>query len=88
MNLMLVITHPAKDEYAVIERVLSDVDNAKAQCFKKSYSGIKTRVPPFVPFVLQLQMSKRVKLEVKEKHNGHRNRTPLPRRQCAMARLG
>jgi len=56
VNLMLVITHPAKSEYAVIERVLSDVDNAKTQCFKKSYGGIRTKVPPFVPFVLQMQM--------------------------------
>lgn len=56
VNLMLVITHPANGEYAVIERVLSDVDNAKAQCFKKSYGGVKTKVPPFIPFVLQMQM--------------------------------
>ena len=56
LNLMLVITHPKKSEYAVIERVFSDVDNAKTQCFKKSYGGIRTKVPPFVPFVLQMQM--------------------------------
>ncbi|MFZ6846543.1 hypothetical protein [Undibacterium sp. RuTC16W] len=56
VNLMLVITRPAKSEYAVIERVLSDVENAKAQCFKKSYGGVKTKAPPFVPFVLQMQM--------------------------------
>jgi hypothetical protein len=56
VTLMLVITHPAKSEYAAIERVLSDVDNAKARCFMKSYGGIKTKVPPFVPFVLQMEM--------------------------------
>lgn len=56
VNLMLVITLSAKSEYAVVERVLSDVDNAKTQCFKKSYGGVKTKVPPFVPFVLQMQM--------------------------------
>jgi hypothetical protein len=56
VSLMLVITHEANDKYAVVERVLSDVDNAKAHCFRKSYSRIKTKVPPFLPFVLQMQM--------------------------------
>ena len=56
VNLMLAITRPATSEYAVIERVLSDVDNTKAQCFKKSYGSVKTKVPPFVPFVLQMKM--------------------------------
>jgi hypothetical protein len=56
VNLVLVITHPPKNEFAVIEKVFSDVDNPKAQCFKKSYEGIKTKVPPFAPFALQMQM--------------------------------
>jgi hypothetical protein len=56
VTLMLVITHPTESEFAVIERVLSDVDNAKARCFAKSYRGIRTKIPPFVPFVLQLEM--------------------------------
>ena len=42
---------------AVIERVLSDVDNAKSQCFKKSYGRVKTKVPPYLPFVIQMRMN-------------------------------
>jgi hypothetical protein len=53
---MLVIARRQSGEFAVIERVLSDVDNAKARCFVKSYSGVSTKVPPFFPFVLQLTM--------------------------------
>jgi hypothetical protein len=56
VNLMLVISHPNSDEFAVVEQVLSDVDNAKARCFMKSYLGIRTKIPPFLPFVLQLGM--------------------------------
>jgi hypothetical protein len=56
VNLMLVIAHPENSEFAVIERVLSDVDNAKARCFEKSYQGVQTKIPPFLPFVLQMSM--------------------------------
>jgi hypothetical protein len=56
VNLMLIISHQEKSKFAVIERVFSDVDNAKARCFAKSYRGIRTKIPPFVPFVLQLSM--------------------------------
>jgi hypothetical protein len=56
VNLMLVISKPAGDAFAVVERVLTDVDNAKSRCFKKSYSGVRTKVPPFLPFVLQMGM--------------------------------
>lgn len=56
VELMLVIAHRSDQKYAVIERVLSDVENAKAQCFKKSYEGIQTKAPPFLPFVLQMSM--------------------------------
>lgn len=56
VNLMLIITQPAKSEFAVVERVLSDVDSAKARCFRKSYEGVRTKTPPFLPFVLQLGM--------------------------------
>jgi hypothetical protein len=53
---MLVITHPDNSELAVIEQMLSDVDNAKTRCFRKSYGGIRTKIPAFFPFVLQLTM--------------------------------
>jgi hypothetical protein len=56
VNLLLVISHPGNSEFAVIARVLSDVDNAKARCFEKTYRGINTKIPPFLPFVLQLGM--------------------------------
>jgi hypothetical protein len=56
VNLMLVISHPQNSEFAVIERVLTDMDNAKARCFEKSYGGVQVKIPPFFPFVLQLGM--------------------------------
>lgn len=56
VGLMLVITHPTSYQYAVIENVLSDVDSPKARCFMKSYRGLPTKVPPYVPFVLQMAM--------------------------------
>jgi hypothetical protein len=56
VELMLVIRHSGGDKFAVIEQVLSDVDNSKARCFKQSYGGIRTKIPPFLPFVLQMSM--------------------------------
>jgi hypothetical protein len=53
---MLVITHRDKEPYALIEDVLSDSDSPKAQCFKKTYRGISTKVPPYLPFIIQLGM--------------------------------
>jgi len=40
VNLMLVIAHSGDSEFAVIEQVFADVDNAKARCFEKTYRGI------------------------------------------------
>jgi hypothetical protein len=54
VELLLVITHSDGDEYAVIEDVLSKTDNSKARCFQESYRGIRTKIPPFLPFVLQM----------------------------------
>ncbi len=56
VELMLVISQQDSSEFAVIERVLSDVDNEKARCFEKSYRGVHTKLPPFLPFVLQMGM--------------------------------
>src|SRR5262245_26188352 len=56
VELMLVITHPAGEKYAVVTEVLSDVDNPKSQCFRRSYRGVQTKVPPFLPFVMQMGM--------------------------------
>ena len=55
VELMLVITHPDGGDYAVVEDVLSRVDSAKARCFQKAYRGLSTKIPPFVPFVLQMR---------------------------------
>ena len=57
VNLLLVISHPNNDEFAMVEQVLSDVDNAKSRCFQKTYGGIRTKAPPFFPFVMQLGMT-------------------------------
>jgi hypothetical protein len=56
VQLMLVITRPKHGKLGVVEQVYSDVDNAKAACFKNSYVGVKTKRPPFFPFVLQMGM--------------------------------
>jgi hypothetical protein len=56
VNLMLIISHQDNSEFAIIERVLADVDNAKSRCFENSYRGVRTKTPPFFPFVLQMEM--------------------------------
>jgi len=56
VNLMLMISRKESGEFAVIERVFTDVDNAKARCFEKSYRGVATKAPPFFPFILQMEM--------------------------------
>jgi hypothetical protein len=56
VNLMLMVSRNEGSEFAVIERVFTDVDNAKARCFEKSYRGVPTKVPPFFPFILQMEM--------------------------------
>lgn len=57
ISLMLLITHADGDEFAVIEEVFTDVDNLKARCFRKSYLGVRTKIPPFLPFVLKMSMA-------------------------------
>lgn len=56
VELMLVISPASNGQYAVVGRVLADVDNAKSQCFRRSYEGVSTKRPPFFPFVLQMSM--------------------------------
>ena len=56
LDLMLVITQRAGDQHAMIEHVLASVDTPKAACFKKSYGGVRTKIPPFYPFALQMSM--------------------------------
>ena len=56
VNLMLLVSPADTKGVATIERVFYDTDNAKARCFARSYDGVPTRAPPFLPFVLQLSM--------------------------------
>ena len=56
VDLMLVITHSKGEKFAVIERAVSSVDSLKAQCFKNNYIGVPTKIPPYLPFVLQMRM--------------------------------
>ena len=56
VELMLLITHKTGEQFADINNVFTSVDNAKAQCFAKTYRGLKTKVPPFLPFVMQMGM--------------------------------
>jgi len=56
VELMLVITRSNNEKFAVVGQVLADTDSAKARCFKKSYNGVSTKIPPFIPFVLHMTM--------------------------------
>lgn len=51
VNMYLIINSKAK-----IESVITDVDNAKAQCFKKTYTGLLVKTPPFSPFIIPMTM--------------------------------
>jgi hypothetical protein len=56
VELILVISHRDDEEFAVIEQVLSNSNSPKAQCFKRTYNGLRTKVPSFVPFTFQMSM--------------------------------
>jgi hypothetical protein len=56
VNLYLIISKPDAGEFSVVERVFADVDNAKARCFIKTYRGVQTKTPPFLPFVFHMSM--------------------------------
>src|SRR5687768_3355361 len=56
VNLMLLVSAADGKGVATIERVFFETDNAKARCFERSYAGVPTKAPPFLPFVLQLRM--------------------------------
>ncbi len=57
VNLLLIISKPDAGEFAVVERVFANVDNAKARCFIKTYKGVRTKTPPFLPFVINMSMA-------------------------------
>ena len=56
VEIMLIITHLDKSKFAHIERVFTSEQNAKARCYEKSYKGIPTKIPPYTPFVIQMNM--------------------------------
>lgn len=57
VELMLLITHKTGEPYAEIENVFVNSDSAKSRCFAKTYRGLKTKIPPFLPLVLQMGMA-------------------------------
>lgn len=57
VDLMLVISNPTSEPFAMVAAVFTNIDNRKAQCFKNLYRDLKTKIPPFFPFVLELHMA-------------------------------
>jgi hypothetical protein len=55
VNLVLVIDRIDGEKFANIVNALASTDTQKARCFVESYRGIKTKVPPLLPFVLRMQ---------------------------------
>jgi hypothetical protein len=56
VTMYFIIKPKLNSEFSVIEQVVTEVDNAKSQCFKKTYTGIPTKVTPFTPFVMKMVM--------------------------------
>jgi hypothetical protein len=51
----LVVNHHKDAQYAVIESVVSNVDNDKSRCFTKAYKNAKVRTPPYSPFIIRME---------------------------------
>lgn len=45
------------NSHAVVETVDTDLNNPKAQCFKRTYLGLPVKAPPFEPFILNMIMN-------------------------------
>lgn len=56
VELFLVIAKSDDDKFAEVQHVLTSADNEKSRCFQKAYLGLRVRVPPFLPYPLQLEM--------------------------------
>ena len=54
VKLMLLITHDKGERWARISQVFSQTDSPKAQCLQRSYRGVPTKVPPMLPYIVQL----------------------------------
>ena len=63
VNLLLVLdkTDPkggaGKPLKIAIMETHTDVNTAKAKCFRKAYQGLATNIPPFLPFLLQATLN-------------------------------
>ena len=56
VKLMLLITHDKGERWASVSQVFSQTDSPKAQCLQRSYRGVPTKVPPVLPFIVQLDV--------------------------------
>jgi len=56
VTLYMIFKPGPRGEFAVIEQVLVDAENAKSQCFKKTYTGVPVKTPPFFPFAIRMEM--------------------------------
>ena len=56
INMFLVVTHQDPNKFSVIEYVLTEKENQKSLCFKKTYTNLKVKKPPYLPFVIQMRM--------------------------------
>lgn len=56
VTLLLLITHAHNSQFAMVERVFIEGETAKGRCFQRTYERLPTKVPPFLPFVLQMTM--------------------------------
>jgi hypothetical protein len=51
VNMYLIIT-----AQAVVESVVTDIDNEQARCFKHTYTGLRVKAPPFSPLIINMRM--------------------------------
>jgi|GEM_PF-1419968 hypothetical protein len=56
VELFLVIANSDDGKFAEVQHVLASVDNEKSRCFQNTYLGLRVRVPPSVPYPLELEM--------------------------------
>ena len=56
VDLYLVIKAADDQQSGVIDQVLSNVDNPKAACLKKSYKDVPTKAPPYSPFIVPMKI--------------------------------
>jgi hypothetical protein len=60
VNLLLVLDKASaegKPLKITIREAYTDVDTKKAKCFRKTYLGLATNIPPFLPILLQATLN-------------------------------